>query len=124
MSKYRIYALVHGEILSEGQIFKCLVIKMSFEEQRRRRFSPIQSVFSEGEDIDYYKTYVTSLRYVDPVRIKSGYVIIHDIEENKPGDALGGAIKEIDRVCRFLSLACLEDVKRKFPTSESRFIVG
>jgi len=114
MSKYRIYALIHGETLPEGKMFECEIKKISFEEQERRKFSPIQSVFSEGEDVDYYKTYVTSLRYIDPVRIKSEYVIICDIEENKPGDALGGAIKTIDRITRFLSLASLEDVKRKF----------
>lgn len=121
MSKYRIYALIHGETLPEGKIFECQIKKISFEEQERRKFSPIQSVFSEGEDVDYYKTYVTSLRYVDPVRIKSEYVIICDIEEDKPGDALGGAIKEIDRICRFLSLACLEDVKRKFGRNRGSF---
>ncbi len=114
MSKYRIYALIHGETLPEGKMFECEIKKISFEEQERRKFSPIQSVFSEGEDVDYYKTYVTSLRYIDPVRIKSEYVIICDIEEDKLGDALGGAIKTIDRITRFLSLASLEDVKRKF----------
>ena len=114
MSKYRIYALIHGETLPEGKIFECEIRKMTFGEQKRRSFSPVQSVFSEGEDFDYYKTYVTSLRYIDPIRIKSKYVIVYDIEEDKPGDALGGAIKEIDRVCRFLSLACVEDIKRKF----------
>ena len=121
MSKYKIYALIHGEIIPVGKMFECEIKKMSFEEQERRKFSPIQSVFSGGEDIDYYKTYVTSLRYIDPVRIKSEYVIICDIEEDKPGDALGGAIKEIDRICRFLSLACLEDVKRKFGRNRGSF---
>ncbi len=121
MSKYRIYALIHGETLPKGKVFECEIKKMSFDEQKRRGFSPVQSVFSEGEDVDYYKTYVTSLRYVDPVRIKSEYVLVYDIEEDKPGDALGGAIKEIDRVCRFLSLACLEDIKRKFGRNRGNF---
>jgi|SRR3989344_3198278 len=121
MSKYRIYALIHGETLPEGKMFECEIKKINFEEQERRKFSPIQSVFSEGEDVDYYKTYVTSLRYIDPVQIKSEYVIICDIEEDKPGDALGGAIKTIDRITRFLSLACLEDVKRKFGRNRGSF---
>lgn len=121
MSKFRVYALIHGEILSEGEAFGCEIKKISFQEQKRRKFSPIQSVFSEGYDVDYYKTYVTSLRYVDPVRIKSEYVIICGIEEDKPVEALGGAIKEIDRICRFLSLACLEDVKRKFGRNRFSF---
>ncbi len=121
MLKYRIYALIHGETLIEGKIFECEIKKMDFDEQAKRKFSPIQSVFSEGEDVDYYKTYVTSLRYVDPIKIKSEYVIVCDVEEDRPGDALGGAIKTIDRITRFLSLACLEDVKRKFGRNKGSF---
>ncbi len=121
MSKYRIYALILGETLPEGKIFECEIKKIDFDKQAKRKFSPIQSVFSEGEDVDYYKTYVTSLRYVDPIKIKSEYVIVCDIEEDKPGDALGGAIKTIDRITRFLSLACLEDVKRKFGRNRGSF---
>lgn len=121
MSKYRIYALIHGETLPEGKIFECEIKKMSFSDQRKRKFAPIQSVFSENEMTEYHKTYATSLRYVDPIRIKSEYVIIFDIEEDKPGDALGGAIKTIDRIARFLSLACLEDVKRKFGRNRGSF---
>lgn len=121
MNKYRVYALIHGETLLEGKIFECEIRKMDFDEQLKRNFSPIQSVFSEGEDMDYYKTYVTSLPYVDPIKIKSEYVIVCDIEEDKPGDALGGAIKIIERITRFLSLACLEDVKRKFGRNRGSF---
>ena len=121
MHKYRVYALIHGETLLEGKKFECEIRKMDFDEQIKRNFSPIQSVFSEGEDVDYYKTYVTSLPYVDPIKIKSEYVIVCDIEEDKPGDALGGAIKTIDRVVRFLSLACLEDVKRKISRNRGSF---
>jgi len=121
MSKYRIYALIHGETLLEGEIFECQIKKMNFEEQAKRGFTPIQSVFSEGEMTDYHKTYVTSLPYVDPIKIKSEYVIVCDIDEDKPGDALGGAIKTIDRITGFLSLACLEDVKRKFGRNRGSF---
>ena len=121
MYKYKIYALIHGETLPEGKIFEGEIKKMGFDEQAKRGFAPIQSVFSEGEMVDYHKTYVTSLRYVDPIKIKSEYVIICDIEEDKPGDALGGAIKIIDRITRFLSLACLEDVKRKFGRNRGSF---
>ncbi|MDP2638429.1 MAG: hypothetical protein Q8P26_05195 [Candidatus Levybacteria bacterium] len=121
MYKYKIYALIHGETLPEGKIFECEIKKMGFDEQAKRGFAPIQSIFSEGEMVDYHKTYVTSLRYVDPIKIKSEYVIICDIEEDKPGDALGGAIKIIDRITRFLSLACLEDVKRKFGRNRGSF---
>ncbi len=119
--RYRIYALIHGETLTEGKIFECEIKKMSFGEQAKRKFAPIQSVFSQSEDVDYYKTYVTSLRYVDPIKIKSEYVIACDIQEEKPDAALGGAIKAIDRIARFLSLASLEDVKRKFGRDRGSF---
>ena len=121
MKKYRIYALIHGQTLPQGEIFGCEIKKMGFKEQSKRKFSPIQSVFSENEMTKHYKTYVTSLPYVDPVRIKSEYVIICDIEEDKPNAALGGAIKRIDRIVRFLSLTQLEDVKRKFGRNRGSF---
>ncbi|GEM_PF-1954790 len=121
MAKFRIYALIHGETLPERKIFDCEIKKMNFEEQSKREFSPIQSTFSEGEDVDYYRTYVTSLPYIDSVRIKSEHVIICDIEEDKPGDALGGAIRTIDRIVRFLTLACLQDIKKKFGANKGAF---
>jgi len=73
MSQYRIYALIHGPILPLGKISGCVVRKMSFEEQAERAFSPIQGVFSE--DAGEYKTYVTSLPYVDLMEIKSERVV-------------------------------------------------
>ena len=97
MSKYRIYALIHGETLIEGKLFDCEIKKMDFDEQERRCFSPIQSIFSGFEDDTFHKTYVTSLPYIDPIKIKSEYVIVCNIEESKPDSALGGAIKNIDR---------------------------
>jgi len=118
--KYRIYALTLGETLPLGKIFECEIKKMSFDEQAKRSFAPIQSIFSEGEDVDYYKTYITSLRYVDPIKIKSEYVIICDIEEEKPCDALGGAIKTIDRIIRFLFTRLFGGCKEKL-RSRGRF---
>jgi len=122
MKKYRIYALIHGQTLPQGEIFGCEIRKMNFKEQSKRKFSPIQSVFSEDEMTDHYKTYVTSLPYVDPIRIKSEYVIICDIDESRPSAALGGAVKKIDRIMRFLSLTQLEDVKRKFGRNRGSFL--
>lgn len=110
--KYRIYALIHGQTLSEREISKCIIKKMTFEEQERRNFAPIEGVFSDSNEYDF-KTYVTSLSYFDPVKIKSEYVIYYDIEEEGVGSAVGGAMREIDRVARFLSLASLKDVKLK-----------
>ncbi|HUD45061.1 MAG TPA: hypothetical protein VMR41_05945 [Patescibacteria group bacterium] len=121
MAKYRIYALIHGETLQEGHLFGCEIRKMEFEEQKKRKFAPIEGVISKSDIFDYHKTYVTSLRYVDPLRIKSEYIIVCDIEEDKPGDALGGAIKVIDRITRFLSLACLKDIKSIFGENRGSF---
>lgn len=113
-ANYRIYALIIGQILSQGKIFDCEIKKMSFAEQKRRNFFPVQVVFSKIRDTKYYKTYATSLPFVDPTRIKSKYVVVCDINECEAKAALGGAIKIIDRLCRFLSIVYVEDAKRKF----------
>jgi len=124
MKKYRIYALIHGETLPEGKIFECEIKKMSFEEQKKRKFAPIKSEFAKvrDEEKEFQKTYVTSLSYVDPIKIKSEYVIFTDLEEQKPGDALGGAVQTIERIAGFLSLAHLEDIKRKFGRTRGSFL--
>lgn len=109
---YRVYALIIGQIISEGIFFGCEIKKMNFKEQKRRKFSAFQFEFSELCGGENYKTYITSLPYVDPVKIKSKYVIICDIKGNDPKSALGGAIKKIDKFCRFFSIAYVEDAKK------------
>lgn len=111
---YKIYALIIGQIISEGNFFGCEIKKMSFAEQKRRKFFPVQIVFSKIRDAKYYKTYATSLSFVDPTKIKSKYVVVCDINEDEARAALGGAIRIIDRLCRFLSIVYVEDAKRKF----------
>ena len=108
---YRVYALVIGEVIKIGKVFDCEIRKIELEEQKKRIFLPIQGVFSEN---DNYNTYATSLPYIDPLRIKSEYAIICDIEEYDENAALGGAIRRIDRICRFLTLAYSEDFRNKF----------
>jgi hypothetical protein len=121
MPIYRIYALIYGETLPEGKILGCEIKKMNFSEQRKRKFKPIQSTFSElNEDLSI-KTYATSLRYIDPIKIKSEYVIICNIKEDKTESALGGAIRNIDQVARYLSIICVEDIKRKFGRNRGNF---
>jgi len=120
-NNYRIYALIHGQTLEEGEISKCFIKRMTFEEQTKRNFSPIKSVFSDSDVSNFHKTYVTSLPYVDPIKIKSEYVIYFDIEEGDVRSALGGAIRAIDRVARFLSLANLKDVKQKYGENRGSF---
>lgn len=111
LPKYRIYALIHGPILPLGEKFGCEIKRMDFEEQKSRNFSPIQSTFSK--DIDEYKTCVTSLPYVDPMKIKSEHAVFCDIEERDENAALGGAAKRIDKLCRYLSVAQLKDLRDK-----------
>lgn len=112
--KFRVYALILGETLPEGELMGCKIQKISFSEQKKRGFKPIQSKFSTNLDPDFHKTYATYLPYMDPMKIVSEYVAIYDSEEDKPGAALGDTVRAIDKLCRFLSIACFEDVKRKF----------
>lgn len=112
METYRIYALIHGDVLYEGNLFGSEIKKISFEEQKKRGFKPISSKFSK--DDGYHKTYVTSLPYIDPIKIKSEYVIIHEISERNVEGAIGGAIKAIDKICRFLTLTNMIDVNKKY----------
>ncbi len=121
MKKFRIYALIYGENLPVGKIGECEIKKMSFDEQEERSFKPIQSTFSDSDIVQHHKTYVTFLPYIDPIRIKSEYVITCDIEEDRANDALGGAIRVIDRISRILTLSCLEDIKRTFKKDIGHF---
>lgn len=114
MARYRVYALIHGQIISEGDTANCTIKKMSFEEQATRDFAPIQAKFYEGEITKYHKTYATSLAFVDPIRIRSEHVIVCDIEERDAGSALGGAIRHFDNACRLLSLVRLEDGQKHY----------
>lgn len=112
MSTYRIYALIHGQILYEGRMFDCHIKKMSFSEQKKRRFAPIKGVFSE--DDGFHQTYVTPLPYIEPIKIKSEHIVICDIEEDRPGNAIGGAVRKIDKLCRFLTITNMQDMKNKY----------
>jgi len=111
MANFRIYALILGEILPESEVFDCVIKRLPFDEQEERNFSPIQGVFSTN-NIGQHDTYITSLPYIDPVRIKSEYVVVYDLEENDAKGALGGAIRHIDRLCRLLSITYLEDTQQ------------
>jgi len=113
---YRIYALIIGEIIEPGDFFEWQIKNIAFAEQTQRNFSPIQSTFSEVNDQESYATF---LPYIDPVRIKSEYALICDVKEDDPRAALGGAIRRVDRICRFLSIAYSEDFKNKFSRDRS-----
>lgn len=109
--KFRIYALILGEILPEGEIYSSKIGKMELKEQKRRGFRPIQNRLHPTTSLGH-KTYVTSLTYIDPIRMKSEYVVSCDIDEVDPQSAIGGAIRHLDRLCRMLSFSYLEDCQQ------------
>jgi len=111
MKKYRIYALIIGQVLPKGKLFDCKIKKMNFLEQRKRKFVPIQEVFSKRDC--HYKTYVQNLHYFDPIKIKSEFVVICDIEEDSENSALGCAARKIDKLARYLSITDAKDASVK-----------
>lgn len=110
MNKFRVYALIHGQILPLGKIDSCEIKQMDFNEQLNRNFSPIKYEFPPKEE---YETYVTSVPFVDPVRMYSKHVIIYDIEERDYKGALGGAIRKFDKICASLFITGVRDVHLK-----------
>lgn len=78
---------------------------MSFVEQRKRRFKPLQVLARDPGDPKYHTTYITSGLYIDSRLIKTKYVIYCDVEAHDENSALGQAIKLFDLVCGTLALA-------------------
>lgn len=111
MNKYRVYALIHGQTLPIGTIHDCEIRQMDFDEQSKRNFSPIKYDFSKKEE---YETYVTSVPFVDPVKMYSKYVIFCEIEERDYRGAIGGAIRKFDKICSSLFLSDIRDVYLKY----------
>lgn len=110
MNKYRVYALIHGQTLPIGKIDNCEIKQMDFDEQSKRNFSPIKYEFTQKEE---YETYVTSVPFIDPVRMYSKYVIFYDIEEDDYKGAIGGAIRKFDKICASLFISGVRDVYLK-----------
>lgn len=110
MNKFRVYALIHGQTLPIGKIDDCEIKQMDFDEQSRRNFAPIKYEFPPKKE---YETYVTSVPFVDPVKMYSKYVIVHDLEEGDYKGALGGAIRKFDKVCASLFISGVRDVHLK-----------
>lgn len=109
MKKYRIYALIHGQTLPTGSLLDCEIRKIAFAEQEQRKFEPIQAEIYEEMEGDNHTSYVTSLAFIDPIYIKSEYVVFCNLNEHDASGALGAAIRKIDKLCRLLSLTCHED---------------
>lgn len=110
MNKYRVYALIHGQTLPIGKIDDCEIKQMDFNEQLIRNFSPIKYEFPLKEE---YETYMTSVPFVDPVKMYSKHVIIYDIEEYDYCAALGGAIRKFDKICASLFISGVRDIHLK-----------
>lgn len=107
MQKFRIYALIHGQTIPLGDIGGCNIRHMDFEEQKERKFSPIQSEFSENDG--GYKTYATNLPFVDPLKLHTNHAVIFEIEERDSRAALGGAIRAFDKLCSSLFITGIFD---------------
>jgi len=110
MNRYRVYALIHGQTLPIGKIYDCEIKRMDFDEQSKRDFSPIKYEFSQREE---YETYITSVPFVDPVKMYSKHVIFYDMEESNYEKALGGAERKFDSICSSLFLTGVRDVHLK-----------
>ena len=110
MNKYRVYALIHGQTLPVGKIQDCEIKQMDFKEQSERKFSPIKYEFAPKE---HYDTYMTSVPFIDPMKIYSNYVITCDIEEGDYKGSLGGAIRKFNKVCSTLFLSGIKDIYSK-----------
>ncbi|RJR27206.1 hypothetical protein C4561_02845 [candidate division WWE3 bacterium] len=93
---------------------------MTYDEQHKRKFEPLKSS-DFVQPFTEHKTYVSHIPYADPKILKSEHVAIADIQEDTPNGAIGCATKSIEKICRFLSLANLEDVKRKHGRNRGSF---
>ncbi len=102
--RFRVYALIHGEVLPYTEINGATIQKMSFEEQEKRKFAPIETTIREGEAAitSEWTTYVTSLRYVDYLRIKSEHVCWSDFYDDNPLSAIGGAFRKFEDLSKVL----------------------
>lgn len=120
--KIRIYAKIIGYVLPKNDFIlnHCVIKKMSFKEQKKRKFLPLRNVINEDFKNPWYKSYITYPSNSDFREIKSNYVIFTDIERftAKSGQAkdsagyhgdissaLGIAIRRFDKVIGALSLS-------------------
>lgn len=120
MKNIRVYALILGEVIVPGNYMGCQIKEMEFEEQVKRKFKPIQGIFLQRLT-KRYDTYATYLPYIDPLKLKSNYVIVYDSYETDVKMALGDAAKNIDRVCRYLSIGMLQDIKNSVGEKYANF---
>ena len=82
-SKYRVYAKIIGYVLSakdEICLYDCVIKKMPFKEQKRRKFVAIEADIKDPGNPRYHKSYITQKVFTDPRFIKTHYVIYCDVE--------------------------------------------
>jgi hypothetical protein len=110
---YRIYATILGYTLPKkpktvkykesvfGPVTEVSIARMSYKEQRRRKFKPIRiPIF----DTDNYRTYLTYPFGSDFKVLRSPYIIKVDIDTYGINSAIGAAINVFDRVVGSLAL--------------------
>lgn len=104
--KYRIYAKIIGPVLPsvESKVGDCTIKPMSLAEQRKRKFKPLESA-DPKQDKDFYKSYLTHRRVVDPRIVKTEHVIFIDVPESRIGTALGVAIQNFEKVTGVLAVS-------------------
>lgn len=103
---YRIYAKILGSVLPEikTQVDECFILPMSISEQKRRKFSPVKASVSNHDD-NYYSSYITHERTLDPRIIKTGYAIYTDVNKHPIETALGTAIQRFEKVTGTLAMS-------------------
>lgn len=107
---YRVYALILGQILQEREFMNCTIVRMDSAEQLKRDFAPIQGEF-DNDMVKEYSSYATFLPYVDPLKLKSDYVIYFDSSEEDSVGAVGDATRHIELACRYLSIGMAQDIR-------------
>lgn len=107
MNKYRVYAKIIGYSLPKNEnlvLFNCTIRKMSLNEQKIRKFKPIELDFRDIGDNKFHKSFITKKVFSDPRFIKTNYVIYCDVNIHDENGALGLATRLFDRVSGSLAL--------------------
>ncbi|HWB33762.1 MAG TPA: hypothetical protein VG753_00355 [Candidatus Paceibacterota bacterium] len=108
--RFRVYAKVLAYSLPKEptEIAGCVIHRMSFAEQRKRGFKPLNIKPATLTPASFYKSYMSFGTPSDTRIFKTGYVIYTDIdnrEAHDTGGLIGVAIRRFDKVAGALSLA-------------------
>lgn len=127
MNKYKIYAKILGNVLP-NQIFEignCKIEKMSYREQRKRKFRPLQGwtsvETSTGEQKKKIKYYLQFPNGADFRIMKSDFVISTVLNCSDDNEAIGLAEIEFNTLIGSLMLYMRTWWPQKFPKDTNRF---